>query len=78
MTPMAATTTTTTSIGLAVLVIGLLLIVLRRPIAAWAAAFYKKIGLEVSEEKYSRQFTIIGFILLILGFLVATGLINAI
>lgn len=75
---MQTTLSTANTVGLAVLVLGFLLIIFRRQFANMVAGLYKKMGIEVPEEKYAQQFKWVGLILLILGFLVSTDLLDVI
>ena len=63
-------------ISLLFIVLGIVLIKLRLPIGRRAAILYKKIGIEVPEDLYAKQFVFIGILLMIVGFLGATGLIT--
>ncbi|WP_455202161.1 hypothetical protein [Kaarinaea lacus] len=54
------------------------MIKLRAPIGQKAAELYKKIGIEVPDELYTKQFMFIGILLMIVGFLGATGLLSQI
>ncbi|HEC29214.1 MAG TPA: hypothetical protein ENI65_06475 [Gammaproteobacteria bacterium] len=62
--------------GIALLVLGLSLIRLRLVISRHVVSWYRKIGVDIPEEKYAKQFVFIGVLLVILGFLVATGLFH--
>ena len=46
------------------------------PIGQRAAILYKKIGVDVPEDLYTKQFAFIGVLLMIVGFLGATGLLS--
>ncbi len=75
---MQTTLSTANYAGLVVLILGVLLIIFRRQFANMVAGLYKKMGIEVPVEKYAQQFKWVGLILLILGFLVSTDLLDAI
>ena len=63
-------------ISLLFIVLGVIFIKFRFPIGRKAAIVYKKIGIEVPEDLYAKQFVFIGILLMIVGFLGATGLIT--
>jgi hypothetical protein len=67
--------TTGTFVSLLFIILGVVLIKLRDPIGKKASALYKKIGIEVPEEIYSKQFAFVGVMLMLIGFLGATGLL---
>ncbi len=58
------------------MVVGVILIWQRKVVSHYLAACYRKIGLDVPEERYARQFVYVGSILALLGFLMVTGLIR--
>ena len=59
--------------GIAFIVLGIILIWQRRGICRYLVAWYRKIGIEVPEDKYTKQFVFIGMIIVVLGFLAASG-----
>ncbi len=67
-----------TFISLIFIILGVVMIKLRAPIGQKAAELYKKIGIEVPDELYTKQFMFIGILLMIVGFLGATGLLSQI
>ena len=69
-------TTAGTLVGLIFIILGVVMVKLRTPIGQKAADLYKKIGIEVPEELYIKQFAFIGVLLMIVGFLGATGLLS--
>jgi len=58
------------------IVIGVILVKFKAPVSRKAAELYKKIGIEVPHLLYEKQFVFIGVLLMIFGFLGATGLLN--
>ncbi|MCP4042897.1 MAG: hypothetical protein GY731_13225 [Gammaproteobacteria bacterium] len=60
--------------GIALIVLGAILIWLRTEICRYLVTWYQKIGIEVPGDKYTKQFVFIGIIMVVLGFLVASGL----
>jgi len=62
--------------GAALMALGVTLILLRRGISYYMAAGYRKIGIDIPQDKYAKQFVFIGAILVVLGFLAATGLVQ--
>lgn len=63
-------------ISLLFIVLGVVVIKLREPIGQKAAILYKKIGVDVPEDLYTKQFAFIGVLLMVVGFLGATGLLS--
>ena len=63
-------------VSLLFIVLGVVVIKLRVPIGQRAAILYKKIGVDVPEDLYTKQFAFIGVLLMIVGFLGATGLLS--
>ena len=59
--------------GIALIVLGVILIRLRTEISRYLMTWYRKIGIEVPEDKYAKQFVYIGVIVVVLGFLAASG-----
>jgi hypothetical protein len=59
--------------GIALIVLGVILIRLRTGISRYLVTWYRKIGIEVPEDKYAKQFVYIGMIMAVLGFLAASG-----
>lgn len=62
--------------GLVFIVLGLVLIVFRNQISTWAAALYGKLGIPIPVDRYARQFFFIGVLMMIIGLLAATGLLD--
>ncbi len=62
--------------GIVLIVLGVFLIRFRRGISQHVVTWYRKIGIDIPEDKYAKQFVFVGVILAILGFLVASGLIQ--
>lgn len=63
-------------LGMAFMVLGAFLISFRAFAARKMTALYKRWGVEVPEDRYLKQFVFIGIVLIIVGFLVTTGLID--
>ena len=63
-------------VSLLFIILGVVVIKLRVPIGQRAAILYKKIGVDVPEDLYTKQFAFIGVLLMIVGFLGATGLLS--
>ncbi|MGD8571722.1 MAG: hypothetical protein PVG89_17435 [Gammaproteobacteria bacterium] len=64
-----------TLISLLFIILGVALVKMRKSVGEKAAIWYKKLGIEVPEELYTKQFAFIGVMLMIVGFLGATGLL---
>lgn len=62
--------------GIVIFLLGIVLIRLRHVISRHMAKWYRKIGIDVPEDKYAKQFAFVGLIISVLGFLVATGFIQ--
>jgi hypothetical protein len=62
--------------GLLFLLIGFLSIKFREAAGKKAAFWYRKIGVDVSETLYAKQFFFIGVLFIIIGFLAAAGLLK--
>ncbi|HEB59556.1 MAG TPA: hypothetical protein ENJ01_10060 [Gammaproteobacteria bacterium] len=56
------------------IIAGVLVIVFKRPLGAGATRLYRRLGIDVPESLYIRQFVFVGVLLMILGFLLGTGL----
>lgn len=67
--------TTSTLVSLLFIILGVVLIKLRAPLGKTAAGWYKKLGIQVPEEIYGKQFVFVGVMLMLVGFLGATGLL---
>lgn len=63
-------------IGLAFIIAGVLLIQFRMVLAPRAANLYRKLGIDVPPELYAKQFTFIGVMMMLFGFLTATRLVH--
>jgi hypothetical protein len=63
-------------VGIAFMVLGAFLISGRAAAARRMTALYKRWGVEVPEDRYVKQFVFIGVVLIAVGFLVTTGLIE--
>lgn len=68
---------TRTLIAFGLLILGLLLMGLRHVLSRRLAALYRRVGIDVPEATYIKQFLFVGVLLLILGFLTASGLISS-
>lgn len=62
--------------GIIIFMLGFILIRLRHGISRYMVTWYRKIGIDVPEDKYAKQFVFVGVIISVLGILVATGLIQ--
>lgn len=62
--------------GLIFILIGLTFIKKKTQIGRKAATIYKKFGMDVPEDLYSKQFFFIGGLLVIVGFLAVSGLLQ--
>lgn len=58
------------------MLMGFLTLRFRYGISERILGFYRRLGIDIPADKYSKQFVLVGIILLILGFLVATDLID--
>ena len=58
------------------IVLGVLFVLLRHTIARSSVGLYRKIGIDVPVETYARQFLFIGVLLMVVGFLGVTGLLQ--
>ncbi len=63
-------------LGMAFMVLGAFLISVRAAAARKMTALYRRRGIEVPEDRYVKQFVFIGIVLIAVGFLVTTGLID--
>ncbi len=63
-------------IAMAFLFLGLLFIFGRKRFSERLIDLYRRIDIEAPAEQYSRQFGFVGGLLILLGFLLATGLID--
>lgn len=63
-------------VGLIFILVGMAFIKKKTQIGRKAAVVYKKFGLEVPEDLYSAQFFFIGVLLIIVGFLAVSGLLQ--
>lgn len=64
--------------GSIAIIAGVLVIVFKRPLGAGATRLYRRLGIEVPEAMYIRQFVFVGVLLMVLGFLITTGLFTLI
>lgn len=62
--------------GIIIFMLGFILVRLRHGISQHMATWYRKIGIDVPEDKYAKQFAFVGIIMSVLGILIATGLIQ--
>jgi hypothetical protein len=62
--------------GLLFLFIGFLSIKFRVAAGKKAAVWYRKLGIDIREELYAKQFFFIGVLFIIVGFLAATDLLQ--
>lgn len=65
-------------LGLVAVGAGTILIMRRLPLGRWATRRWGRLGVEVPEELYARQFGFIGVLLVILGLLTLAGLVGVI
>ncbi len=63
-------------IGFAFIIAGVLLIRFRITLAPRAANLYRKMGFNVPTKLYAKQFTFIGIMMMLFGFLITTRLIH--
>ena len=63
-------------LGLAFLFAGLLLIRFRYRVVPWLRERYRRLGIEVPEETYARQFVFIGILMIVFGFLITLDLLS--
>lgn len=63
-------------IGFVFIIAGVLLIRFRMVLAPGAAKLYQKLGFDVPHDLYARQFTFIGIMMMLIGFLTVTRLIH--
>ena len=63
-------------LGLVFLVVGFVFIKKKVAIAQKASVLYRKIGVDVPEDLYAKQFVFIGILLIVVGFLSATGMFD--
>ncbi len=66
-----------TQLGMFLGLVGICLILIRNWATSRLARIYRRFGFEVPEASYAKQFVVIGILLATLGFLMATGLIDA-
>jgi len=66
---------TGTVFGLLFIILGVLFVKFRAPIGQKAAVLYQQLGIEIPEELYKKQFAFIGVLMMVVGFLAATGLL---
>ncbi|HEC12349.1 MAG TPA: hypothetical protein ENI80_03725 [Acidiferrobacteraceae bacterium] len=64
----------TIAISLIVACLGLLMVLNRATLGRWASSLYRRLGVDVPNELYAKQFMFVGVLLVVLGFLLATGL----
>lgn len=64
-------------IGFGFIVMGVLLIQLRALIVPKVAELYRKMGIDVSQDVYAKQFVFVGIMLMLLGLFVVTGLFHS-
>jgi hypothetical protein len=62
--------------GAGFLLAGTLLIRLRMLLVPWLTGLYQKLGIDVPQEQYARQFFFIGVLVILFGILIATNLIT--
>jgi hypothetical protein len=62
--------------GAGFLLAGILLIRLRTLLVPWLTGLYHKLGIDVPQEQYARQFFFIGVLMILFGILVATNLVT--
>lgn len=66
----------TTIVSVLFLLLGFVMIKTKTQLGIKAAHVYQKLGLDVPEEQYAKQFKFVGILLMIIGFLGATGLLQ--
>jgi len=54
------------------------MILFKEKLGRGATRLYKRMGIEVPQQLYTRQFVFIGILFMILGFLMGTGLLDLI
>ena len=65
------------ALGLVVAGLGGTLFLQRRPLGRWATRRWRRLGIEVPDELYAKQFGFIGILLVVLGLFTLTGWIGA-
>jgi len=65
-------------IGAIAIIAGILVILFKEKLGRGATRLYKRMGIEVPQQLYAKQFGFIGILLMLLGFLIGTGLLDAI
>ncbi len=63
-------------LGMVFMTFGALLILVRAAAARKMTTLYKRWGVDIPEDRYVKQFVFIGVVLIAVGFLVITGLIE--
>jgi len=58
------------------IIAGVLAILFKEKLGRGATRLYKRMGIEVPQQLYAKQFAFIGVLLMILGFLMGTGLLD--
>ncbi len=54
-------------------ILGALLITVRRMVSRAAARVYGRMGIEINEDGYARNFVVVGIVFVVLGILMAAG-----
>jgi len=60
------------------IIAGVLMIFFKEKLGRSATRLYRRIGVEVPQQLYTKQFAFVGILLMILGFLMGTGLLDLI
>ncbi len=60
------------------IITGVLMILFKEKLGRGATHLYKRMGVEVPQQLYTKQFVFIGILFMLLGFLLGTGLLDLI
>jgi len=58
------------------IIAGVLMILFKETLGRGATRLYKRMGVEVPQQLYTKQFVFIGVLFMLLGFLTGTGLLD--
>lgn len=61
-------------VSLAITCLGMMMVFSRARLGRGAASLYRRLGINVPEELYAKQFMFVGVLVTLFGFLLATGL----
>lgn len=64
----------TTIISFAITCLGVIMVLTRARLGRGAASLYRRLGINVPDELYAKQFMFVGVLVTLFGFLLATGL----